>query len=125
MNQPATPKQTAKGTALIHTLTPTADLPAARPKPTSLSDQSEATLSMWSSPTAHVGVWECEPGEFTADRSDAAEICHIISGSAEVKGEDGTSADIEPGSLLILPQGWRGTWTVRETVRKSFILIHN
>jgi len=28
-----------------------------------------------------------------------------------------------PGSLLVLPQGWRGTWVVRETIRKTYVIV--
>lgn len=108
---------------LLQVDTGTVELPEPQPKPTSLSGQLESSLSVWADAVADTGVWECGPGEFTADRSGATEVCHIISGSGRVVGEDGTSADIGPGSLLVLPRGWRGTWLIKETVRKTYVMV--
>lgn len=110
--------------ALRHVTADTVPLPAPQPKPTSRTGQSEASLSLWEAgPRTAAGVWECEPGEFTAVRDDVAEVCHILEGRGTVTGEDGTSADLAPGSLLVLPAGWRGTWVVQETIRKTYVLI--
>jgi uncharacterized protein len=110
--------------ALRHVAADTAQLPPAQPKPTSRTGQHEATLSVWAAgPGTSAGVWECEPGEFTAERLDMAEVCQILAGRGTVTGEDGTSADVVPGSLLVLPPGWRGTWVVHETIRKTYVLI--
>ena len=41
-------------------------------KPTSLTEgQQEASVLLWTSADGHskLGVWECQPGRFTADRS--------------------------------------------------------
>lgn len=111
-------------TPLRHVVAASATLPEPTSKPTSRTGQVESTLGVWQSTDgAAVGVWECDPGEFTADRSDRTEICTILTGSATVTGEDGTSAEVGPGSLLVLPRGWRGTWSVRDTVRKSYVFI--
>lgn len=99
------------------------ELPAPEPKPTSRSNQLESTLDVWATEALSTGVWECGPGEFTADRSANTEVCQIISGHGTVTGEDGTAADIGPGSLVVLPRGWRGTWIIRETIRKSFVIV--
>ncbi|NJC73935.1 DUF861 domain-containing protein [Planosporangium thailandense] len=107
-----------------HVAADAAALPAAQPKPTSLTGQVESALAVWQSaaPTS-AGIWECDPGEFTAARPDLTEVCQILSGSGTVTGEDGVSAEIGPGSLLVLPLGWRGTWVVREKIRKTYVLI--
>ena len=47
-------------------------------KPTTLTEgQKEATNPLWSSPEGdtHIGVWECTPGRFTADRTAGGEYC--------------------------------------------------
>ena len=62
------------------------------PKPTTLTEgQEEAAVNLWKSEDGltKIGVWECTPGEFTADRSTAGEYCHIISGSSSLKYPDG------------------------------------
>lgn len=94
------------------------------PKPTSITGQGETTNQVHSQDDVlDVGIWACDPGEFTADRSAATEVCQILSGSATVVGEDGVKAEIAAGSLLVLPIGWRGTWTVHEAIRKTYVII--
>ncbi len=99
-------------------------LPPSVPKPTSLrADQVEATKPFWQSAdgTLHVGVWECSPGRFTADREHNNEICHILSGRVEMRHTDGRVEELVAGDTLILPKGWKGEWNVLETVRKMFV----
>jgi uncharacterized cupin superfamily protein len=66
------------------------DLGPFAPKPTSFTDgQVEAAKQLWASDDgmSQVGVWECTPGRFSADRTKSSEICHILSGSATVVGK--------------------------------------
>jgi len=99
-------------------------MPASELKPTSTTGQREATLPVAGLKTAHAGVWECEAGTFTADRAEMAEVCTIVSGRAVIATE-GTSdrRDIGPGSLVVLPRGWRGTWVVTEPIRKTYVML--
>lgn len=102
-----------------------AEIGAFSPKPTSLEgDQVEAVRSFFQSPDGRVdvGIWECTPGRFTADRSDSSEICHIISGRVELSRIDGEVRELGPGDLLVLPQGWKGEWRIRETTRKLYMI---
>lgn len=102
------------------------DLGEPAPKPTSVEgDQREAAKTLWMSEdgSVEVGVWECTPGRFTADRSSSSEICHIISGRVEMRTLEGAVRELGAGDLLVLPQGWRGEWVLRETTRKLY-LIH-
>jgi uncharacterized cupin superfamily protein len=108
---------------LRHVDAATVELAEPQPKPTSRSGQMESAFDVWADGVTDTGVWECGPGEFTADRSTATEVCHIISGSGTVIGDDGTCAHIGPGSLLVLPRGWRGTWLVKETIRKTYVMV--
>ncbi|MGV0813175.1 cupin domain-containing protein [Mycolicibacterium boenickei] len=108
---------------LHHVDATSVELPEPQPKPTSISGQLESAIGVWADAVTDTGVWECGPGEFTADRSSTTEVCHIISGSGTVVGEDGASADIGPGTLLVLPRGWRGTWIVKEAIRKTYVMV--
>lgn len=118
------PKHAPASVSLRHAVVTAVTLPQPQPKPTSRTGQVESTLSVWEAgPHTSAGVWECEPGEFTAVRDDCTEICQILSGSGSVHGDDGTSADLEPGSLLVLPLGWHGTWVIREKIRKTYVLV--
>jgi uncharacterized protein len=95
-------------------------------KPTSLTDgQCEASSKLWTSPdgATTIGIWECTPGRFTADRSKVAEYCHILSGTATVSNQDGSVVrDIGPGDLLVLPLGWTGEWVIHTRMRKLYFL---
>ncbi|UNK40692.1 cupin domain-containing protein (plasmid) [Shinella sp. H4-D48] len=96
------------------------------PKPTSIAgDQMEATLALWSSANGQMetGIWECTPGRFTADRSQNAEICYLLSGRVTLHNGDGTSRDIGPGEMFVLPLGWRGEWTIHEQTRKIYTMV--
>ncbi|PWV98225.1 hypothetical protein DFR52_105206 [Hoeflea marina] len=102
------------------------DLGEFKPKPTSFSDgQREAAVELWASAggMTRIGVWECTPGRFGADRTQSLEICHILSGSATVEGKQGGDArHLRAGDVLVLPLGWKGEWTIHETVRKTYVL---
>jgi hypothetical protein len=99
---------------------------AFNPKPTTVTQgQEEASSALWSSADGltHIGVWECTPGTFTADRTKSAEYCHIISGTASVKNADGSGQrDLGPGDLLVLPIGWTGEWTIHTHIRKLYVI---
>ena len=87
--------------------------------------QTEATAELWTAPDrlTFIGIWECTPGRFTADRSKSAEYCHILSGSATVVNADGSGArTVKGGDLLVLPLGWKGEWTVHSHIRKLYLI---
>lgn len=94
------------------------------PKPTTIEgDQKEATRTLWKSPDGklEIGIWECTPGRFTADRSQAAEFCHFLSGSVEMRHADGRVERLGPGDALMLPRGWKGEWRLLEQTRKIYV----
>ncbi|MBS7543838.1 cupin domain-containing protein [Ancylobacter oerskovii] len=106
----------------------TIDLGPAQLKPTSTTgNQFEAAKALFTSEDGRVeiGLWECTPGHFTADRSTSSEICHVISGRASLARRDGELREIGPGDVLVLPRGWTGAWTILETMRKLYILHHD
>ena len=97
-----------------------------KPKPTSISEnQEEATIQLWVSKDGktQIGVGECTPGEFTADRSKDAEYCHILFGSASVLNQNYTEGrKLSSGDLLVLPIGWKGSRIIHEHVRELSVL---
>lgn len=68
-----------------------------------------------------LGVWECTPGKFTSERA-TTEIFEVLSGSATLIAIDGNSTKVGPGDIAVTPKGWKGEWTVHETIRKIFIV---
>ena len=102
-----------------------AELGAFTAKPTALqAGQQEASLPLWSSLDGRVaiGIWECTPGRFTADRTKASEFCHFISGSVEMTHADGAKVLLGAGDAINLPLGWTGTWNVLTQVRKLYVI---
>ena len=98
-----------------------------KPKPTTKTPgQVEASRILWSSmdDKTKIGIWECSEGTFTADRTFAAEFCHILYGKASVINHNGNGQHRElfEGDLLVLPKGWKGEWTIHEKVKKLFII---
>ena len=102
-------------------------LEAFAPKPTSFEgDQQEASVALFTSADGRVeiGVWECTPGSFTADRSQSSEFCHFISGKIEMTHADGSKVQLGAGDAIALPLGWKGEWRVIEQVRKLYVIMH-
>ena len=107
-----------------HVVATAVTLPPATQKQTGPPGQLESTHVLWEAADGRMaGVWECGPGTFPTTRDGVDEICQILAGAATVEGSDGTVVEVSAGSLVVLPDGWTGTWTVTETVRKSFITI--
>lgn len=110
--------------ASFHALA-TLDLGPMVPKPTSIEGgQTEASVSLASHDGGRVeiGVWECTPGRFTADRSASAEFCHFIFGRVEMTHADGSRVLLGAGDAINLPIGWKGEWRVIERVRKLYVI---
>ena len=101
-------------------------LDAFAPKATSFEgDQQEASVALFASADGKVeiGVWECTPGRFTADRSQSSEFCHFISGKIEMTHADGSKVQLGAGDAIALPLGWKGEWRVIEQVRKLYVIM--
>lgn len=99
------------------------DLGALTDKPTTLNPgQQEGATTLYTTPDGklEIGVWECTPGKFTADRSGAAEFCHFLSGKIIMTHVDGTKAELGAGDAIMLPRGWKGTWEIVEHTRKIY-----
>ncbi len=92
-------------------------------KATSLTGQQESTLVAWKEGPAQAGVWECDPGEFTTVRDGFHEVCQILTGTGTLITEDGEKTELGPGSTIVIPDGWRGTWRIEQTMRKTFVMI--
>lgn len=97
------------------------------PKPTALDgDPKEASQTLWQSPDGklQIGIWECTPGRFSADRSQSAEFCHFLSGEVEMRHADGRVQRLGPGDALMLPKGWTGEWHLTKQTRKIYAIYN-
>jgi uncharacterized cupin superfamily protein len=100
------------------------EMPAGVQKPTGTEGQTESLRLLWTDEAGRVaGVWECTPGTFTSSKTGLAEISQILSGRATVTSSDGSVTELSPGVLLVLPDGWAGSWQIHQTLRKSFVII--
>ncbi|MBF7731426.1 cupin domain-containing protein [Pseudomonas sp. N040] len=68
------------------------------------------------------GIWECSPGRWRRQIVQQ-EFCHIISGSCTFTPDGGEAIEIRAGDALVFPANTTGIWDIRETVRKTYLLI--
>jgi uncharacterized protein len=82
----------------------------------------ESVCELHNDGRARTGVWECTPGRFDSARAGDTEVMHFVAGEATITSADGEVYEIRPGSVLVAPDGWRGTWEIRQTVRKVYTI---
>jgi uncharacterized protein len=66
------------------------------------------------------GVWECSPGVWKRQVLQA-ELCHFVSGHAFFTPDGEKTIEIKAGDAVFFPPNSRGTWDVRETIRKTYV----
>ncbi|BEL05632.1 cupin domain-containing protein [Actinoplanes sichuanensis] len=69
---------------------------------------------------AEVGVWQLTAGTVTDTEVD--EVFIVLAGDATVAFADGSEIDLKPGVAVRLRAGDRTVWTVRETLRKIYVV---
>ncbi len=67
------------------------------------------------------GVWVCTPGRWEC-RVERGEFCQFLAGRATYVHDSGDVLEVEPGTAAYFPAGWTGECTVRETVRKTYVI---
>lgn len=69
-----------------------------------------------------IGVWEMTPGAMRDTEID--EVFVVLAGEATVEFIDPAlpAVELRPGSLMSLTSGMRTIWTVRETLRKIYLV---
>ncbi|MEI8239154.1 MAG: cupin domain-containing protein [Actinomycetota bacterium] len=68
------------------------------------------------------GTWECEPGASRWEFTTRGEIIYVLKGRMTVHEDGGDAVELTEGSSCIFPIGWKGVWTVHETLRKVFVV---
>lgn len=71
---------------------------------------------------AETGIWECTPGSFRRGVKEA-EYSYIISGAGSFTPDGGVPLEFRAGDSLCFPPDSQGTWTIRQTVRKSYVIF--
>ena len=69
------------------------------------------------------GVWECTPCLENIDRYGVDEICTVLSGSVTVTPEGGAGETFGPGDSFVMPQDFKGTWHITETLKKFYMIV--
>jgi uncharacterized protein len=82
-----------------------------------------AEAQLWAHNHLEIGVWEGTPGSFNISRNGYDEVFLCLSGSGTLTSSDGIRFDIQPGSALFTPNGFRGTWNITEKLRKVYCVI--
>lgn len=71
---------------------------------------------------ASIGIWESSPGLFKRHLKNR-EFSHIISGWCIFTPEGGDPVELRAGDAVLFPANCEGTWDIRETFRKSYVLF--
>jgi uncharacterized protein len=71
--------------------------------------------------SVETGTWEATPGTF-ARAIVKAEFCHFVRGRATFVTEDGRRYEFTAGDAAYFPPNTRGTWTIQETLRKTYCI---
>jgi uncharacterized protein len=82
-----------------------------------------AEAVLWAYNYLEIGVWEGTPGTFAINRDGYDEVFLCLSGAGTLTSSDGIRFDIQPGSALFTPEGFRGTWNITEPLRKVYCTI--
>ncbi|WP_279477988.1 cupin domain-containing protein [Aureimonas sp. SK2] len=69
----------------------------------------------------YAGVWESTPGEWRVSY-DEWEFCQILEGHSVLTEEGGEDRHLRPGDAVVIRPGFRGTWRVVETTRKTYVI---
>lgn len=77
---------------------------------------------LYSDGVVQSGVWEVTPGRFQGENAGFTEHMHVLTGSATVTSDDGTTVELRPGVTFVARDGWRGEWDVHETLRKLYVI---
>ena len=72
--------------------------------------------------TVTAGTWECEPGKSRWEFTTRGEVIYVLKGRMIVHEDGGEPVELTGGSSCIFPIGWKGVWTVVETLRKVFVV---
>ena len=68
-----------------------------------------------------VGLWTRQPDTWSFERP-YDEVALILEGSAEMEGDDGRAHRLSPGTIVVTPNGAKGTWRIAEPLTKCFVI---
>jgi uncharacterized cupin superfamily protein len=68
-----------------------------------------------------VGLWIREPDTWSFERS-YDEVALVLEGAAEMETTDGRVLALTPGTIVVTPNGSKGTWRITEPLTKCFVI---
>jgi uncharacterized protein len=92
--------------------------------PTSLVSHNDL-LAVQLHPTGPLEVTDGDPRAFDAFLGENArfgEYMYVLRGEGTVTSADGATLELRPGISFVARPGWRGSWCVRETIRKIYVI---
>jgi uncharacterized cupin superfamily protein len=111
--------------AKIHKLPPANDAPWEPIEPAKIIAGTPATRTWvhYEEPGGKLaaGQWEATPGKWRIAYAEW-EYMVIIAGRCIVTGDDGSVIQAGPGEAFVIEPGFTGTWEVRETMRKHWVI---
>jgi len=94
------------------------------PVPTMIEGQSRTSgilLYKGAGGSPEAGLWVCTPGVWECHVT-RDELCHFLAGRCTYTHESGEVIEIGPDTAAFFPEGWKGICSVRETVRKIYMI---
>jgi uncharacterized cupin superfamily protein len=68
-----------------------------------------------------VGLWTREPDTWSFERP-YDEVALMLEGAAEMETADGAVLTLRPGTIVVTPNGSKGTWRITERLTKCFVI---
>jgi uncharacterized cupin superfamily protein len=68
-----------------------------------------------------VGTWASEPGKWNIAYTEE-EYCEILEGESVITDTAGAATIVKAGDRFVIPRGFNGTWEVRVSTRKYFVI---
>ncbi|MGQ3383164.1 cupin domain-containing protein [Glutamicibacter sp. TV12E] len=97
------------------------------PKPTAVNGTTPADatdqLASLQASAVDIGFWTCSAGEFATARHGVNELILVLEGSGTLISEAGERTDHVAGDVVLIPDGWSGTWQIHEQFTKQYITV--
>ena len=96
-------------------------------KPTALdgttpSDATDNAITLDAS-KVDIGFWACSPGTFKTARQGVNEVILVLEGSGTLVSDAGERVGHQAGDVVLIPNGWSGSWEIHEQFKKQYITM--
>lgn len=79
-------------------------------------------VTLYRDEVVECGLWEVTPGAFLGENARFGEYMYVLRGEGTVTSADGATLELRPGISFVARPRWRGSWCVRETIRKIYVI---